>query len=924
MKSEPEFKARSPSFVQNEKPSGCCCKKRSRGWGSSEPSRDTSFVTDRVSCSLTGGGGLAKDKLIEARAKSEFAKDNLILTKRHYFYVIIFQTLYNIYSTIYHLIQKEHLFAGLAGLSLGCTLLAAVFLKYISRPGINFLVFALMFVTPASLYGFQYSHIVGHTPDQIAEQNPLELVLNLFVLEIHTYIITMNQRPLFYTLTTILNYWVAFPLVWPSPFFSSIWPYSFLAMMSIIHLILRRRSNRDMLLIYIKKIEAKHKLYQKRSLLQLISTAPIFILKVPDIFDIFQEEALYATNLSSQPQGKPPSRGRLDSKARLRTRLQEYGLKISSVYTQEAQSVTTFKLVNFLEKLKFSKNSSIICPQNQHLQIYDQSQKKLLREILEFPQLDDDAFDIIFMMYRKLVDKGMKHFEVLFRLQAMELSDQLSNESSMLMNSSTIFDVEFKFTDYDNSIALVIILKDYSEKQILSRLQMINKEKETGLVAVVNDMRIPMNAVKNYTKSVRDLLEKGLHNELDVIDANCEHLNLLIHDIIDNGFMHNHKLNLKVSKFSMSKLVEDCMTVIESMKGPKALSLLTECPKGIWMHTDYHRLKRIVLNLLTNSLKYTFNGFIKIEVGVVDRCVEVQVRDTGIGLDKESLDRLFEEFACNIEKDAEDKEANKIINKEGIGLGLVTCLNLVETLGPKRKIEVTSSKNVGSCFSFQVFRDYYSIGTSKSFIKKPRQNSVKDCARPTVFDLLNRSPADLFTSNEIRRHKDSSLAKNSVCSKILTQKTPLLVIYNQPGNEPSQVRALFEDYFNTSLKNDFISETQFLPSESQISSLISSLTNKSAQTLLFLKVPTPDSGPLPSPELTLLSTLCTYQQEHPSLSPLSLFLTHPASSLPSIKEAWLRLSPLPLEKVTQGIMQDNVNIAQFYALMNQWRNRGKG
>ena len=82
-------------------------------------------------------------------------------------------------------------------------------------------------------------------------------------------------------------------------------------------------------------------------------------------------------------------------------------------------------------------------------------------------------------------------------------------------------------------------------KKTITRLEMVNKEKETSLLAIVNDMQVPMNAIKKYTTLIKEgtrHVSPDLVNELDVIEANCEHLSLLIHDVLDNGFMLNSRI----------------------------------------------------------------------------------------------------------------------------------------------------------------------------------------------------------------------------------------------------------------------------------------------------------------------------------------------------------------------------------------------
>jgi hypothetical protein len=302
-----------------------------------------------------------------------------------------------------------------------------------------------------------------------------------------------------------------------------------------------------MLNIYERKAETKSKLLQKSSLLQLISSSPVFIVKTPELDKLYKEENHFETDQL----GNIDPHSCIDSKTKLINRFREYELKVFATdVLKETRPLTTHRLLGFLEQLKFSSNSKLQCPQESMANGSEKKddpskEKELIAAILKTSFNQDDVCEIILKIYKQIIDNDFSTLDALFRLQAVELRESKEGQSANPMPHTCIFDVEFKYTFYDNSIAIVIIVTDFSEKQILSRLEMINKEKETSLVAVVNDMRVPMNAIREYTRSIRESTESltpELLNELDVIEANCEHLNLLIHDIIDNGFMVNSKL----------------------------------------------------------------------------------------------------------------------------------------------------------------------------------------------------------------------------------------------------------------------------------------------------------------------------------------------------------------------------------------------
>ena len=176
-----------------------------------------------------------------------------------------------------------------------------------------------------------------------------------------------------------------------------------------------------------------------------------------------------------------------------------------------------------------------------------------------------------------------------------------------------------------------------------------------------------------------------------------------------------------MSIFKFPKLVQDCFSIINSMKGAKKITLVNDSPLDMILHTDYHRLKRIILNLLTNALKYTTEGTIAVRGRLTfedPTVAEIEVSDSGAGMDEDAQIKLFKEFNSNVE--GNKGAAKSVVNRDGIGLGLSTSLGLVEKLGPLRKIDVKSAKGKGSRFSFLIYQDY-----AKSIAERKNRSSSR-------------------------------------------------------------------------------------------------------------------------------------------------------------------------------------------------------
>lgn len=257
--------------------------------------------------------------------------------------------------------------------------------------------------------------------------------------------------------------------------------------------------------------------------------------------------------------------------------------------------------------------------------------------------------------------------------------------------------------------------------------------------------------------------------------------------------------------------------VLNSMKGEKNIALLNETAEQLELHTDYHRLKRVILNLLTNALKYTIEGFISVKGELSGDVVTVVVKDSGLGMEKESLNKLFKEFNSNVENKTE--ATRSVMNKEGIGLGLVTSLNLVEKLGPFRRIQVESEKGKGSRFSFQIFQeiDYKTIGKGSKAGRTGKQPNTKK-KFTSIFDRIFESEemgkvrtppvGDNITTQisllhpPVTDHKlkpmgqDSSNQMSSSLGTSSAGKKKLHIFIFESVEEVLEVRALLEEYFS--------------------------------------------------------------------------------------------------------------------------------
>jgi signal transduction histidine kinase len=225
-----------------------------------------------------------------------------------------------------------------------------------------------------------------------------------------------------------------------------------------------------------------------------------------------------------------------------------------------------------------------------------------------------------------------------------------------------------------------------------------NRHKSAFLANMSHELRTPLNAVIGFSEV---LLEKvfGELNEkqdeyLNDIHSSGKHLLSLINDILDLSKIESGRLELSPSTFELPVTIDNALVLMRDRARRAGVGLSQEVDSGIGtMTADERKLKQILINLLTNAVKFTKDGgSVTLRAQRLDGEVEIAVTDTGIGIAPEDRDLIFEEF-----RQAGDEWAR---NKEGTGLGLALTKRLVELHGGRIRVE--SELGRGSTFTFSL------------------------------------------------------------------------------------------------------------------------------------------------------------------------------------------------------------------------------
>lgn len=222
------------------------------------------------------------------------------------------------------------------------------------------------------------------------------------------------------------------------------------------------------------------------------------------------------------------------------------------------------------------------------------------------------------------------------------------------------------------------------------------KIKSQFLAHMSHEIRTPINAVIGMNEMIlRESKDKDILKYASETKNAADSLLGIINDILDITRIEAGKVTLNYAEYEPAKLIIDIYNMIRFKAEDKGLDFIIKVDETIprkLLGDDIH-LKQILTNLLTNAVKYTHNGSVTLEIIYLgDGRLAFSVKDTGIGIKEEDIDKLFEAFARM------DETANRSI--QGTGLGLNITSSLLQMFGSK--LEVASKYGTGSYFAFEI------------------------------------------------------------------------------------------------------------------------------------------------------------------------------------------------------------------------------
>ncbi|PPS44179.1 CHASE domain-containing protein [Chroococcidiopsis sp. TS-821] len=234
----------------------------------------------------------------------------------------------------------------------------------------------------------------------------------------------------------------------------------------------------------------------------------------------------------------------------------------------------------------------------------------------------------------------------------------------------------------DTCIAFVLDLTERKQLEVALRRQAeelteANRLKDDFLAVVSHELRTPLNAMLGWVQLLRSRQfdEAKTAKALEVIERNAKIQTQLVEDLLDTSRLMRGQLHLQMRPVDVARVIEAAINTVQPAAATKEIQIKTTTSEDVglvWGDSD--RLQQIVWNLLSNAVKFTpEGGQVEVKLNCVDRYIEIQVSDTGIGISPEFLPHVFDRFR--------QAERATTRSSSGLGLGLAIVRQLVELHG---------------------------------------------------------------------------------------------------------------------------------------------------------------------------------------------------------------------------------------------------
>jgi signal transduction histidine kinase/ActR/RegA family two-component response regulator len=263
-----------------------------------------------------------------------------------------------------------------------------------------------------------------------------------------------------------------------------------------------------------------------------------------------------------------------------------------------------------------------------------------------------------------------------FTEETLDLLEAFANQSALALQNAQLY-------------------RELREQSL--ELELASGHKSEFLASMSHELRTPLNAVLGFSEVLLERMFGEINDRqeeyLRDIHGSGTHLLELLNEILDLSKIEAGRMELEYSSFELRSLLEDAASMIRQRALAQGITLNVACADDVGLiHSDELRLKQVVLNLMTNAVKFTGDGgSVAVRAERRGAEIDITVTDSGIGVPESDRERIFESF---------QQGGRGSSREEGTGLGLTLSRRIVELLGGRMWLE--SEVGVGSTFGFSL------------------------------------------------------------------------------------------------------------------------------------------------------------------------------------------------------------------------------
>lgn len=286
-----------------------------------------------------------------------------------------------------------------------------------------------------------------------------------------------------------------------------------------------------------------------------------------------------------------------------------------------------------------------------------------------------------------------------------ELNDSVFDDAYKVNHTCFPVKVNFLTNDDKQFVCYMTDMRDVvsQQKQLHNfeeNMRDILKSKDEFTANLTHELRTPVNGIKGHVRNLKeeesDIDKK---RKMDIVLKCCDNMETIINNLLDYAKLEDGKMIIDSAPFNLHELIESSISIIGSVANEKGIMLHYNISDNVPEEVvgDEFHLSQVINNLLNNAIKFTSVGSVHLEVFKTkqlgkDMELTFFVRDTGIGMSVEDMDKLFQSFT--------QVDGSITRTYGGTGLGLYVCKQIVELMGGN--IEVESEKGKGTTFIFTV------------------------------------------------------------------------------------------------------------------------------------------------------------------------------------------------------------------------------